>query len=174
MNDTGACDRHSLKMIRSYTDSDRENTLRFFRKVFSGLGFAFDLDGKDADLSAISDRYQTRGGTFLLANRDDQIVGSIGLRRLDEECLELKRFYVAAEYRRNRIGTRLLQDAIAHASRGAARRIRLDTSRKSPAAISLFRKHGFVEIARYNDDPFAEVFMELSGYTQPHGRPIGY
>jgi hypothetical protein len=38
---------------------------------------------------------------------------------------------------------------------------KVQTTFKSPSAISLFRKHGFVEIARYNDDPFGEIFMEL-------------
>jgi hypothetical protein len=51
---------------------------------------------------------------------------------------------------------------IAHAKAGSWKNLRLDTTSKSPAAISLFRKHGFVEIVRYNDDPFAEIFMELS------------
>jgi hypothetical protein len=39
--------------------------------------------------------------------------------------------------------------------------VRLDTSSKSPVAIAMFRRRGFVEIPRYNDDPFAELFMEL-------------
>lgn len=59
------------------------------------------------------------------------------------------------------MGTALLNKAINHAKAGPWIRVRLDTSSRSPSAVSLFRKQGFVEIPRYNDDPFAEIFMEL-------------
>jgi hypothetical protein len=33
---------------------------------------------------------------------------------------------------------------------------------RSREAIALFKTHGFTEIPRFNDDPFAVVFMELT------------
>jgi putative acetyltransferase len=147
--------------ITTYRPSDHGDLLRFFQTAFAGMGFEFDLTSKDQDLLNIPGEYQSKGGLFLVAKSKGQIIGTIALRRIAADVCELKRFYVRAEHQRRGVGTSLLRQAIDHARSGGWRCIRLDTSFKSPSAISLFRKHGFVEIGRYNDDPFAEVFMEL-------------
>ncbi len=148
--------------IANYQLSDQAELVRFFGDVLGELGFDFDLEAKDADLRRISDVYEAQGGLFLLARRHGQVIGTIALRRMDTNACELKRFYVRDVHRGKGLGTALLRKAIAHARRGGWETIRLDTSSKSPAAITLFRKKGFVDIPRYNDDPFAEVFMELT------------
>ena len=145
--------------ITDYQPSDQEELVRFFRTVFAEMGFDFDLTTKDRDLSRIPTEYQNRNGLFLLAKEKDIVVGTIGLRRIDDAKYELKRFYVLKTHRQLGIGTSLLNKATAKAHSGD--RIRLDTTRKSPLAISLFKAHGFEKIPRFNDDPLAEIFMEL-------------
>ncbi|SRR5258706_7117872 len=147
--------------IASYQPSDQEELLQFFQSAFGEMGFAFELDSKDKDLRRIPDEYQSNGGIFLLARHDRQIIGTIALHRIEQTTCELKRFYVKEAYQRRGVGKSLLVKVINHARDVRFSRIRLDTTSKSPSAISLFRKHGFVEIARYNNDPFAEIFMEL-------------
>jgi putative acetyltransferase len=147
--------------IANYRPHDQEDLVGFLRALLEELGFDFNLDEKDEDLRHIPDVYQSNGGVFLLARHEAQIVGTVALRQLAQSSCELKRFYVRKDHRRRSLGTALLDTAIAHAKAGPWKNLRLDTSSKSPAAISLFRKHGFVDIARYNDDPFAEIFMEL-------------
>jgi ribosomal protein S18 acetylase RimI-like enzyme len=99
------------------------------------------------------------------------LVATLALRRLPHNTAELKRFYVRADHQRNGLGTTLLRHMIAHARAQSFDALRLDTTRQSPAAIALFRKHGFVEIDRYNDNPRAEIFMELRPVAPPHGPP---
>ncbi len=131
--------------IAIYRPQDQEDLVAFLRAVLGELGFDFNLDQKDEDLRHIPHVYQSNGGVFLLARHEAHVIGTIALRQIPHSTCELKRFYVCKHHRRRGLGTALL-----------------DTSSKSPSAISLFRKHGFVEIPRYNDDPFAEIFMELS------------
>ena len=100
-------------------------------------------------------------GIFLLARHEAHVVGAIALRQLTDNTCELKRFYVRKDHRKQGLGTALLNAVIAQAKSGPWKHLRLDTTSKSPAAISLFRKYGFVVIPRYNDDLFAEIFMEL-------------
>ncbi|MGP8302167.1 hypothetical protein ACTPOK_30455 [Streptomyces inhibens] len=45
--------------------------------------------------------------------------------------------------------------------------IRLDTRLDLVEAIALYRRHGFVEIAPYHDDKYAEIFFE----KRPAGEP---
>jgi hypothetical protein len=38
--------------------------------------------------------------------------------------------------------------------------LRLDTNSALPEAIQLYRKTGWIEIPRFNDDPYPDVFFE--------------
>lgn len=142
--------------IRNFRPSDGDAMPQFFQTVFTAIRARYDPETKDADLRNIPREYQTPGGEFFLAIYNERLVGTAGIRSLGDETCELKRFYVLPDFQRQGIGSCLLTTAIAHATAGTWRRLRLDTSSKSPVAISLFLRHGFVYIARYNEDPFAE------------------
>ena len=101
------------------------------------------------------------GGIFLLAKLDGQVTGTIALRKIAPAICELKRFYVRRERRRKGVGSALLLRLLSHAMNGPWEEIRLDTTTKSPDAVSLFRRNGFTEIPRYHEDPYAEIFMSL-------------
>jgi ribosomal protein S18 acetylase RimI-like enzyme len=73
----------------------------------------------------------------------------------------VKRFYLLSDYRDKGCGKKLLEKAIQTAPRFGFKRLRLDTTSRSAAAIHLFQKYGFKEITRYNDNPRAEFFFEL-------------
>jgi putative acetyltransferase len=148
-------------VIADYSPSDLQSLIDFFRKMFDNLGHRFDLTSKDEDLADIPTHYQSGGGLFLIARHQLNRVGAIALRPIGDNICELKRFYVLPEFQRQGIGTSLLEQLIDHAKTRPCTAIRLDTTRKSASAISLFRKYGFVEIERYNTDPFAQIFFEL-------------
>jgi GNAT superfamily N-acetyltransferase len=38
--------------------------------------------------------------------------------------------------------------------------LRLDTNRALPEAINMYRKSGWTEIERFNDDPYPDYFFE--------------
>lgn len=144
-----------------YAPSERDGTLRFFEDAFREMGFGFDLEAKDRDLTRIPEEYQTGAGMFLLLKHGGNTIGSVALRSLGDSTLELKRFYLLARYRGLGLGARLLNAALEHASQSQCEAIRLDTTTKSAKAIEMFQAAGFVCIPRYNDDPYAEIFMEL-------------
>ena len=56
----------------------------------------------------------------------------------------------------------LLRHALRHATEAGFEKARLDTIRNTGPAVRLFERHGFVEIPRYNDNRYADLFMELS------------
>jgi ribosomal protein S18 acetylase RimI-like enzyme len=144
-----------------YQTHDQAAVEKFFATVLPDMNRVFDLVKKDVDLSQIPTMYQTQGGAFLLARREGEVVGTIAVRRIGEKIGELKRFYVLRHHRGAGIGRELLDRLLNHARENKFERIRLDTTHESPAAIALFRKNGFVEIPRYIDDPYAELFFEL-------------
>jgi len=148
----------------SYEASAKDEVLAFFAQVFTELGRVFDPVSKEQDLADISAAYQHSGGEFwnLRGSVDGPVIGTIALRRLGDDCAEVKRFYLLDAWRGKGLGKRLMKTAIAHARDQGFARVRLDTTLKSEAAIRLFEAAGFTRIERYNEDRFAELFFELN------------
>lgn len=146
--------------IRRYKDADHSPLIQFLGLVLSSLGHQFDLDGKDSDIRDLQQVYLHAHGSFHVADHDAQIVGSVGIRRCSPEIAELKRFYVGKEHRGIGLGADLCATAIDEAKALGYQWMRLDTTLRAEAALALFRKIGFYEIPRYNDDPYADIWME--------------
>jgi len=127
----------------------------------NNMGYDLVPESKDKDIEQVTDIYLTHKGCFLVAVDKDKIIGSIGIRALDNNQAELKRFYVIKTYQSQGIGRELIHAAIEHAHKMKFDSLKLDTSSKSKKAIQIFEKIGFKEIPKYNDDPYAELYMEL-------------
>ena len=98
-----------------------------------------------------------------ISNKKQQkILGTTAVRNLKqfESTCELKRMYVLRDFRRLRLGQKLLDTAIGFAKSIGYSRIVLDSSKMLYAARALYQKNGFVDIPRYNDNYRADVFME--------------
>ena len=146
--------------VQNYKQNNHANVLEFFEEVFTQVGNVLDLLGKDFDIRYIDDVYVKNSGVFFTATVSTKVVGTIGVRKFSDEIAELKRFYLLTEFRGQGIGKKLCEIAFEEAKRLGYKTLRLDTSFKSIAAIKIFRDYGFVEIEKYNDDPYAELYME--------------
>ena len=144
----------------SYQADFQKDVEAFLKNVFDSFGFRWEPENKDADTRRISEVYQKRGEFWTLWE-GDQIVGSIALRVLTDKVGEIKRFYMLPEYRSLGFGNLLLRTALQEAPRFGFEKLRLDTTSRSLAGIHLFRKYGFQEIPRYNDNSQAEFFFEI-------------
>jgi DNA-binding MarR family transcriptional regulator/N-acetylglutamate synthase-like GNAT family acetyltransferase len=123
------------------------------RRFASGFDVARSRDPDAADM--IRPR-----GTFLLAWSDGLPVGCVGLKGDGSDQAEVKRLWVAPAARGQGLARRLMAAVEDAASRLRIRVLRLDTNSALPEAIALYRKTGWVEIARFNDDPYPDVFFE--------------
>lgn len=72
---------------------------------------------------------------------------------------EIKRMWVAPAWRGHGLGARLLADLERRAAAAGARVVRLDTHPALHDAIALYRRAGYRETARYNDNPHAGLFF---------------
>lgn len=99
------------------------------------------------------------GGLFLVAENGAEAVGCVGLRREGPVTAEVKRLWVRADQRGTGLARHLMAQVEDAARASGCTRLVLDTSRHLPAAVAFYRRAGWVEIARYNDNPHAHHFF---------------
>ncbi|TYO64511.1 MarR family transcriptional regulator [Bradyrhizobium hipponense] len=130
-------------------------------EYYAELGRRFK-QGFDVSLSRDPDAKDMRRprGTFVVAISDTLPIGCVGLKGTDHGYAEIKRLWVAPAARGLRLGRRLM-DAAENAARelGIAL-LRLDTNSALAEAGQLYRRSGWSEIPRFNDDPYPDLFFE--------------
>jgi DNA-binding MarR family transcriptional regulator len=99
-------------------------------------------------------------GAFLVALSDGLPLGCVGLKGTGGEMAEVKRLWVAPGARGLGLARRLMTRVEDTARELGIRVLRLDTNRALPEAAQLYRKSGWTEIPRFNDDPYPDTFFE--------------
>jgi ribosomal protein S18 acetylase RimI-like enzyme len=99
-------------------------------------------------------------GLLLVAYLHSEPVGCGAVKHHADAPSEIKRMWVAETARGLGIGRRLLAELEASAARSGATRARLEANRRLTEAISLYRSVGYVEVAAFNDEPFADHWFE--------------
>lgn len=99
-------------------------------------------------------------GYLLLARLDGQPVGCGALKRLGPSEGEVKRVWTAPEARGRGVASRLM-DSLEQLARDVGfGMVKLDTNRTLVEAQAMYRKRGYREIGRYNDNPYAHHWFE--------------
>ncbi len=129
----------------------------FLANCLPESGRSFDPAARHAHLLDVEASYEA----FWCLVEDGEVVGCVGVRPLSEDACELKTLFVYERLQGRGLGRRLAERAIDHARERGCRAIRLDTISTSANAIGLYRRLGFRDIERYDDNPLADVFMEL-------------
>ncbi|SDF53416.1 DNA-binding transcriptional regulator, MarR family [Bradyrhizobium brasilense] len=99
-------------------------------------------------------------GSFIVAMSDGLPIGCVGLKGTSSEFAEIKRLWVAPGARGLGLGRRLMDAAEQAARELGIAVLRLDTNSALPEAGQLYRRTGWTEIPRFNDDPYPDLFFE--------------
>lgn len=129
----------------------------YFDELAVRFGGGFD---PNAGASSPDSAMAPPTGVFLVARTNGRAVGCGGLKRIGDGVGEIKRMWIAADARGLGLSRRLLLALEGEARRLGFHTIRLDTNRTLTEAQALYRKNGYSEIARYNDNPYADHFFE--------------
>ena len=112
-----------------------------------------DRQNYDEEVKHIEMKYGLPYGRLYLLFCDNELAGSIGLKRFDENGCEIKRLYVKPKFRGNHFGELLVKKIIADAAEIGYKCILLDTLPFLKNAIHMYKKLGFYEIESYNNSP---------------------
>ncbi len=145
-------------MIRAATsDADLQEVRELFREYAEWLAVDLCFQNFDQELAGLPGDYAPPVGRLWIADEQDEIVGCVALRRLEEPVCELKRLYVRPPFRGTGLGRGLVEHAMQEARRLGYHRMRLDTLPKMSAAQALYQSLGFREIEPYGFHPVAET-----------------
>jgi GNAT superfamily N-acetyltransferase len=128
--------------VRRYRPEDAPAVRRLHERVIREAGTdPADLPNGD-DVADIEGEYLDAGGEFLVAERENRVVGMGGLR-VDGDEGELHRMRVALDCQRRGVGSRLLA-ALERAARdrGVAR-LWARTARRQEAAVEFYPANGY-------------------------------
>lgn len=99
-------------------------------------------------------------GVFLVAMSDGLAVGCVGLKGSGSGSGEIKRLWVSRATRGLGVAKRLMAAAEQAACDLSMKTLRLDTNSALPEAVQLYRRTGWREIGRFNDDPYPDLFFQ--------------
>ena len=111
------------------------------------------------DIEQLPGPYVEPNGALLVASLDDAPAGSVGLARIDEHSVEIRRLWVRPGARRTGVARALTVACLERAAELGYERIVLDVVPSRLGAIELYRSLGFEEIDPYDEYPFEMLFF---------------
>lgn len=158
-----------LRLDPATSAADLDAVRQLFHEYADSLGVDLNYQGFDQEVRDLPGDYAPPAGTLLLARRDQDIVGCVGVRPFDERTAEMKRLYVRPDGRGLGLGRTLAEAAIAFAKDAGFECMRLDTLPQMQRAQELYRTLGFVSIDPYRFSAVpGTVFMELRFRSSEH------
>ncbi len=132
-------------------------------EYLNSLPFELDFQDVEGELANPEREYsRLSGGVALVAYVQSVPVGCIGLRRLEPGVGELKRMFVAPDYRGAGIAKELCSRVLGIAREVGYEAVKLDTVAEMIEAISLYEGIGFVATGRYRLNPLPSArFFEI-------------
>jgi GNAT superfamily N-acetyltransferase len=145
------------------TDAEIEQVRSLLRAYRSELPVQVCFADYDKEVEGLPGNYAEPRGAVLLATISVQPAGCVCLRPLNREGVcEMKRLYVLPHYRGDSLGRQLIERILDEARRRKYRRLRLDTHPPTmQAAVALYRRFGFTELASVENAISGLMYMEL-------------
>src|SRR3954454_6424573 len=152
----------TLGMVQVTVEDPGSDAARWcFRSYFEELDrrFAAGFDPRSS-IPATADQLREPHGFLLLARVADEPVGAGAVKLHGAGPAELKRMWVSESVRGLGLGRRLLRELEDHARRRGATAVRLETNGALCEALGLYRSAGYVEVAPFNDEAYADHWFE--------------
>lgn len=143
--------------LKEYNKTYQDSLIGFLHKCLPESGRTLDIDGRHKMYKDINRYFDC----FLCMFDNEMIIGTVGIKKLNNKKCELKSLYIFKDYYGKSIGFELLSKVIKIAIDLGYDEMYLDTLSNSKRAISLYEKIGFKVTKKYNDNEFADIFMVL-------------
>jgi len=141
---------------------DVASVRQLWREYWESFGLPMDFQGFGEELLGLPGAYGREGGALLLATHNDELAGTIAMRRLNVTSGELKRLYVRPQFRGLGLARRLLEAVIERARVVRYECLYGDTLPVMMEALSLYERAGFDRVEAYSNAPTAgAIYLKL-------------
>jgi GNAT superfamily N-acetyltransferase len=155
----GAVDGLELEVVDAGSPAAQWALTQYFEELARRFRDGFEAGGGLQDAAAT---FREPYGRFIVACVAGRTVGCGGVQFVSEETAEIKRMWVSPDTRGHGVGKRLLARLEDEARLAGRSKTVLDTNGVLAEAIALYRASGYSPTARYNDNPYAELWFEKS------------
>lgn len=146
-----------IQAVDPEAPSAREAMAHYFAELDRRFPGGFDAaDQGSADASEL----RPPGGTFVVGLVGEAVAACGGLRTIGDGIGEIKRMWVDPHRRGLGLGSQLLRHLELVSAGLGHRTVRLDTHDNLTEALALYRRRGYLQIERYNDNPYARCWFE--------------
>jgi DNA-binding MarR family transcriptional regulator len=112
--------------------------------------------------TALPHEVRPPAGQFFVAYLHAAAIGCGAVKHHADAPAEIKRMWIAPQARGLGLGRRLLNALEACALSGGAQVVHIETSAALTEALALYRSTGWVAVPAFNDEPFADFWLEKS------------
>ncbi len=131
-------------------------------------GYVADND-TGADMENIAEAYFSDEGHSALwvADYDESVIGMVGVQKTADHGAEIRRLRVRADYRRQGLGAKLVEQALSFCRHHGYLKVTLDVRIERGPAIALFEKFGFqlTRTREHNGRRMLDFYLDL--YREP-------
>ncbi len=150
-------------ILRPANNTDTVEIKNLIFTILRDYGLSPDPSSTDIDLSDIETHYFKNGGTFevLIDTTKQSIIGTVGLWRIDDDNVELRKMYLDKNYRGNGLGRYLIEHAIFSACKIGFKHMVLETASVLKEAVALYSRYGFTVCHPHHLAARCDIAMEL-------------
>ena len=95
------------------------------------------------------DKFAKPDGRLFLVKVEDQIAGTISMRKIREDSGEIKRMFVRPNFRGKKLGNLMIEEVIEVAKENDFSKLYLDTAQFMSSAVNLYKNYGFEKTESY-------------------------
>jgi ribosomal protein S18 acetylase RimI-like enzyme len=140
----------------SFTDPEVAPLITGLRREYEAR---YGRGAGDSVLDVDAAEFEPPTGAFVVLLDNGTIVAGGGIRRIDENVVEVKRMWTNPDYRRQGHAARMLRELAGLAAQLGYRTVRLETGHAQPEALALYRRLGFARIDSYGPYENATAFQ---------------
>ena len=130
--------------IRQYKPSDKKQIMEMVAEILGNI-----FNGDPNQFKVLKEFHVTKDYILYLVAEtqgpDGKIIGTMALKKINNNTVRLKRMYVRAEYRRRGIAQKLLTQIIDFAKQNGYKKILLHTYPTMKNAQRFHKRNGFAE-----------------------------
>ena len=140
-----------IQIAKTPTQLDDVRTL--LREYASIRNYDKAMGDFEKELLLLPGEYQEPFGILLIAYWKNQPAGCVAFKQLEGDFCEMKRMFVSEKFRGLKIGVELVNSILKFAKAMNFKIMLLDTHPWMTAAQAIYKKAGFIETERYNNNP---------------------